>query len=432
MRGTGVNDAGPSSSDERWPLMAVLTWISTRSRRYAEQFAFADPARAEQLLFEAGQKEGAPFEVSYAAAFHSLLEKIRVGEITGLGAKIQWSVAAEHEQLPVEEGFALASSPIIFEACEFHPQKCLNIDRGPGYTPGVHDFVFHNGVCLTSKGSGTPNPDGSRTRWTWKGVTFSRQEVMRLWEDFPFYAAWKKAKAQAWEPPQGISPEWLKNLSPGQHVLLSDAVQLLAFGPSRSPAGLSAIDSHAATLCAGLALMHAARDTKVTLLAREASQHLDIQYAVQTSGPLRKIRSEELADITMVIDGAPNWLGPSRFADGYPEAGHAAESVRFADVRVLRDKLHGWLKDLSGKPTKKRGRKEAFPWAKLEQETFRLMEYHDDFSADDPTWSSQAKLEEKLLEYCVKLCGREPGRSTLRGRLGPWLNNWRSNKTSGR
>jgi len=59
------------------------------------------------------------------------------------------------------------------------------------------DFVFHDVDCLTPKGSGygSPNPDGSRTRWSWKGVAFARDDVLRLWREWDCFAAWKQAKA---------------------------------------------------------------------------------------------------------------------------------------------------------------------------------------------------------------------------------------------
>jgi hypothetical protein len=418
--------------NERWPLMAVLTWIAARSRKFAEKLAFSDPATAGQFLHGARQNHGAPYQVSYPDAFHSLLEKIQSGGIAGTGRKIQWTVEVDHEHLPAGESFALAKAPGVSGAYDFQPQECLNADRGNNYTPGLQDFTFHDGDCLTSKGSGcgAPNPDGSRIRWTWKGVTFSRREVLRAWPDFPCFSAWEQAKAQAWQPPGEISSEWLKNLPPGPYVPLSEATGLLAFGPGRSPIGLSDIDNRAARLRAGLALMLAAKSAKVALLGTEAALHPTVPGAILAAGPLRELDPEELGGISLVIDGAPDWLGPTRFADRYPEAGHAAESLSFAGVSVHRETFRRWLLEISGKTAKKRGRREQYPWAQLEQKTYRLMDEHGDFDAGDPEWDAQARLEEKLLEFCLELCSREPSRSTLEKHLKPWLENWRRNKTS--
>jgi hypothetical protein len=262
-----MNDAGFSSDDERWPLMAVLTWIATRSLKLTERLAFCDPAEAGQFLFETRKMFGAPCQISYSASFHSLNKEISSGAIVGTGSKTKWIVAPTHEQLPIEKCFPLAKLSGVFGACAFRPQELLNANRGDGYTLILEDFAFHDGDCFTPKGSGfgSPNPDGSRERWTWKGVTFSREDVLRVWGDWPCFSAWKQARARAWQPPRGISPDWLKDLPPGQYVSLSDAVDLLAFGRDRLPIGLSNIAEHAARLSAGLALMLAGKEEKVTL-----------------------------------------------------------------------------------------------------------------------------------------------------------------------
>ena len=61
-----MNDAAFSSDDERWPLMAVLTWIATRSLKLTKRLAFSDPAEAGQFLFETRKMFGAPYQISYA------------------------------------------------------------------------------------------------------------------------------------------------------------------------------------------------------------------------------------------------------------------------------------------------------------------------------------------------------------------------------
>jgi hypothetical protein len=78
IRGTRVramNDTRFSSSDERWPLMAALTWIATRSLKFVEQLALCDPAEAEPFLFEARKISGAPCQISYSDSFYSLRRK---------------------------------------------------------------------------------------------------------------------------------------------------------------------------------------------------------------------------------------------------------------------------------------------------------------------------------------------------------------------
>jgi hypothetical protein len=202
-----MNDVGFSSDDERWPLMAVLTWIATRSLKLTERLAFCDPAEAGQFLFETRMMFGTPYQLTYSDSFRSLTKKIESCAIVGSGTKIKWTVAPTHEQLPIEKCFALAESSEAFEACAFRPQELLNANRGDGYKLTLQDFFFHDGDCVTPQGSGfgSPNPDGSRERWTWKGVNFSREDVLRVWGDWPSFSAWKQARARAWRPPRNIS-----------------------------------------------------------------------------------------------------------------------------------------------------------------------------------------------------------------------------------
>jgi hypothetical protein len=194
-----MNDAGFSSDDERWPLMAVLTWIATRSLKLAEKLAFSDPTEAGQFLFETRKVFGAPCQISYSASFHSLNEKIESRAIVGSGSKIKWIVAPAHEQLPIEKCFSLATVSDVFEAGVFRPQELSNANSGNGHTLTLQDFTFHDGDCFTPKGSGvgSPNPDGSRERWTWKAITFAREDVLRVWGDWPVFSARKQARTRA-------------------------------------------------------------------------------------------------------------------------------------------------------------------------------------------------------------------------------------------
>jgi hypothetical protein len=140
-------------------------------------------------LFETRKMFGAPCQISYSASFHSLNKEISSGAIVGTGSKIKWIVAPTHEQLPIEKCFPLAKLSGVFGACAFRPQELLNANRGDGYTLILEDFAFHDGDCFTPKGSGfgSPNPDGSRERWTWKGVAFSREDVLRVWGIGPVF-----------------------------------------------------------------------------------------------------------------------------------------------------------------------------------------------------------------------------------------------------
>jgi hypothetical protein len=62
-----MNAAKFSSGDERWPLMAALTWIATRSLKLTERLTFCDPAEAE-FWFENLKISGMPSQLTCSGA----------------------------------------------------------------------------------------------------------------------------------------------------------------------------------------------------------------------------------------------------------------------------------------------------------------------------------------------------------------------------
>jgi hypothetical protein len=326
--------------------------------------------------------------------------------------------------LSPERCFALAQSVERIESNDFQPQELRNARSGGEAELHLGDFVFHDVDCLTPKGSGygSPNPDGSRTRWTWKGVTFARDDVLTLWRDWDCFAAWKQAKAQIWKPPPELSPDWLNHLSSGQYMPIADVVALLAFGPDLISIGLNVIGEKAARYRAGLALIDAARDAKVTLCGHATFRMPHFPGALAPVTSLMKLEPESLAELTLVIDGPRDWIGPKRFADEFPEQGQATESVKFVGVLVHRESLRRWLAHLAGKPApKKRGPKFQFEWSAIEREAIRLMDKHGDFSSLKKNWNTQARLESKLLEFCSQTFAREPSQTQLRTYVREWL-----------
>jgi hypothetical protein len=255
-----------------------------------------------------------------------------------------------------------------------------------------------------------------------------RNDILRLWPDWPCVTAWKKAKTQAWRPPTNLSPDWLNNFSRGQYVSAAEVVDLLAFGPDRASPDFNKIEEMAARFRAGRALAEAAQSVKVTLVGRPAFRlphHRNGGFVdgVADKRPI-KIDPASCADLTVVIDGERDWLGPTRYADEYPERGQSIKSVTFIDVTVHRESLRRWLAELADKAgPRKRGRRPKFDWAAIEAEAARLMDHHGDFSPDDE-WNAQARLEEKLLEYCVRQFSREPSLTQIRTRVRSFLNRW--------
>jgi hypothetical protein len=238
-------------------------------------------------------------------------------------------------------------------------------------------------------------------------ATIPRDEVLRLWPDSSCVAAWKKAKTQVWRPPTNLSLDWLNNLSPGQYCSVAEVVDLLAFGPDRAPLESNEIEEMAARFRAGLALAEAARSGKVTLLGCPAIRLPHYRNGGLVDGvadpqPI-KIDPEYCADLTLVIDGERDWLGPMSYADEYAERGRSIESVTFVDVTVHRDSFRRWLAELADKAApRKRGPRPKFDWAAIEAKAARLMDHHGDFSSEDPSGTRKRGSKENCWRIAIK------------------------------
>jgi hypothetical protein len=134
-----------------------------------------------------------------------------------------------------------------------------------------------------------------------------------------------------------------------------------------------------------------------------------------------RIAAQEFANDALTVSPFnPEWLSPAFIASDLALWG-MREAVSYIDLTVHRDPLGGWFNKLSGIVSRNRGRPLEFPWDKMEKETIRLMNYNGEFCADDPLWNAQARLEEKLRQFCTKMVQREPSESQLRARIRPWI-----------
>jgi hypothetical protein len=73
------------------------------------------------------------------------------------------------------------------------------------------------------------------------------------------------------------------------------------------------------------------------------------------------------------------------------------------------------------------GRSPGFDWQIIKKEAIRLMNEYGDFAPNKPKWNAQARLEERLLDFCQDKWEREPSSSRLRSKnyLPSWLADWR-------
>lgn len=107
-------------------------------------------------------------------------------------------------------------------------------------------------------------------------------------------------------------------------------------------------------------------------------------------------------------------------------------------IRLSQIETEGLLDALNGEreaPSKeaaadrgKGGRKPDLDKETRERAVFDLMDYHGDFSADDPEWNAQARLEGKIRTLVADTTGKEPASSTVRGYVREPLKKWRARK----
>jgi len=79
-------------------------------------------------------------------------------------------------------------------------------------------------------------------------------------------------------------------------------------------------------------------------------------------------------------------------------------------------------------PSRTGGRKPKYDWDKIEAEALKLMDYHDEFSPDDPEWNAQACLVTDLQKFYLNTFGYEPSDSSLKAKIPKWLEKWRATK----
>lgn len=330
-----------STNDQSWPLLAVLAWIATRSLKMAAAFAYREPSDVFGLIFTSRQACGTPMNLDRDSSLHSLLASIEKGTVHGTATRVLWQIPCEYELLPptdaLKKGIQLEAHP----KQRFQPTKYPNSNYPDGYQMGPHDFIVHIGGQIIPKGSGagSPNADGSRARWSWESITFDRDEVLKAWPKLQFFAAWNAAKRRTWKPPHNLSAKAVAHLSGGNYAELGDVVDLLAFGDDAKPIGLDDLEAQTKRLCAGLALLSAAATGAIELCGNATSRLPDWPGGIAPLASSWKIDPATLGTMTLVIDGARDWLGPREFADEYPERGIALESVTYANIIVHKASL---------------------------------------------------------------------------------------------
>jgi hypothetical protein len=257
------------------------------------------------------------------------------------------------------------------------------------------------------------------------------------YDKIPYVAARKAGKGREWEAPSGLTVDWLKNLSGGVRVPLGEVIYLLAFGPSMSPDGRSEIVTDTERIIAARGLFKAATDCLVEIYGQRCEQLMQPLLGppgMRLLAPGGRIDPAEFANDRLTL-GPIGGLCLTAIAEkpglwAQPDGWKCAEAVRYCKVTIDHESLRAWLYQLSGKVPNKRGRPPEYPWKELKDETFRLMDFHGDFTRDDDQWDFQARLEEELIKLCGRLVSREPSSSQLRSYIADWLKEWRSVKVT--
>jgi hypothetical protein len=109
--------------------------------------------------------------------------------------------------------------------------------------------------------------------------------------------------------------------------------------------------------------------------------------------------------------------GPAAVTNGY-----------LRPVFFKNEEFNGWIaRSVPGRDVHVRGRKPSFDRASIRKWVFDLMDYHDEFSLDDPEWKSQADLERAILDRFARF-GKTPAESTVRALIREPLAQWRAQK----
>jgi hypothetical protein len=211
---------------------------------------------------------------------------------------------------------------------------------------------------------------------------------------------------------------------------MSAIIDMLAFGADMQPDGLSEVDTWAGRILAARALFLAAAADTVVIYGQRVERWITGAYipTFKNIGNPGRIDSKEFDSASLTLSPMNHaWLAPAYIAADFTLWGNP-EAVSYIDVKVARELFGAWLDNLSGTVAVKRGRPPEFPWEELKTKALQLMNWNGEFSADDPKWNAQARLEEELNIFCMERVQREPSQSQLRDHCGPWLKEWRLSK----
>jgi hypothetical protein len=313
-----------STDDERWPYMAVLVWIATRSFQITEKQALRTFLWVDGILALKKADVGYwPLIDSATNAKLKLSDALTAGDLSGRATNFTY----EGKSSPSFELFSKDTEA----DCEFPPAE----DRGLlrkledcGYAPGLLEKPIK----------------GQARAVEWRDLTFARADVLRLWPEHPQAIAYRLANATRWTPPDVFDKASLDMLPDGERVAFSPVVNLLAFGQLETPADLPEPEMIAERMRATYALLAAARDARVELWGTPAARRVHPAYALEPAGPRRRIEPAEFDNDALALSHqCESGLGTNFVAANYPTYGFAPGAVNWIDVTVDRKSLVDWI-----------------------------------------------------------------------------------------
>ena len=108
----------------------------------------------------------------------------------------------------------------------------------------------------------------------------------------------------------------------------------------------------------------------------------------------------KFADLTLVIDGERDWLGPTRFADEYPEIGQGKDSVTLPVSQFIVNRLDGGFGDIGQTYEKEARAKIQVRWERMEHRRFDLWI----LTATSPPLSLMGRtsgVEKEIVAFCA-------------------------------
>lgn len=185
-----------SVEDDRWPYLAVLVWIATRSDEITRREAGRSYLKwADENLAMLRSGVGGIFPPRGPSIFEAkdLLADALDRGLRGVATRVEVSAKARD-----------ASSSIA----RFHPWESVRETpiEGVLFPPEDSRSVFRTlidsgseGRAPTLIGEATDDDTTSfRTQINWRELTFAREDVLRLWPEHPQSIAYRRSLEQPW------------------------------------------------------------------------------------------------------------------------------------------------------------------------------------------------------------------------------------------